>query len=282
MESRSLQKNVVFYNVEESPQENCVKQISDFLEQELRISPDLLCRPTNPQGIVEIDTAYRIGSPKKKPRPMVVKFTTTQSKQFVGSQYRMNKPKSRVRMSDHFPSEVKEKRMAQVGDLKRFREMYKDSSTKVRLVNDKLKVGNQVMESAFEPNKLTSHPASTTPSLNSIFHTDIVVQQGSYFQGHASNVKSVKQAAETRDALFQSNQVANSHHLMYAYILTDDSGMMISGHSDDGEWSASKLILNLIKEKGKSDVFVAVSRHHDGPNLGPQRFVTISAVASNT
>ena len=280
MECRSLKKNAVFYNLEESQKEDCIKVVYDFLEQELGINIDLLCRPSNPKGTVEIDSAYRLGIHKKKPRPLVVKFTTTPAKELVASHYRLNKHNTRIRMSDHFPPEIKEKRTAQVGDLKQFRELYKDTNTKVRLIQDKLKVGSQIVENSFETNKLRSSPASTVPSVNSISHTDIVVLQDSHFQGHACNVKSVKEAAGIRDALFQSNQVANSHHVMYAYVLTDESGMTISGHSDDGEWSASKLILNLIKENKQSNVFVAVSRRHDGPNLGPQRFTIISSVAS--
>ena len=176
--------------------------------------------------------------------------------------------------------------MAQVEDLKQYQELYKETNTKVRLVKDKLKVGTQIVEGTFETNRLRSTPGSLVPgSFNTISHTDIVSLKDSHFQGYAtklnaSNVTSVKHAAETRDALFQSLQVANAHHVIYAYIVSDDSGMTISGHSDDGEWSASKLILNLLKENGKSNIFVAVSRRHDGPNLGPQQFTTISAIAS--
>ena len=40
------------------------------------------------------------------------------------------------------------------------------------------------------------NPVSTIPPSNSIFHTDIRVQQDNHFEGHVSKVKSVKQAAE--------------------------------------------------------------------------------------
>ena len=57
LECTSLQKNAVFYNLEETPQEDSIKVINDFLEQELKTNPDLLSSPTNPRGILEIDTA---------------------------------------------------------------------------------------------------------------------------------------------------------------------------------------------------------------------------------
>ena len=120
LECTSLQKNAVFYNLEETPEEDSIKVINDFLEQELKINSDLLSSPTNPRGVLEIDSAFRIGALKKRPRPLLVKFTTSKSKDIVARQYQINKPKSRVRMSDHFPLEIKEKRMAQVEDLKQY------------------------------------------------------------------------------------------------------------------------------------------------------------------
>ena len=46
-------------------------------------------------------------------------------------------------------------------------------------------------------------------------------------------ITSVKDAAEVRDGLFQSQHVANAHHLIYAYSVIDVSGMGITGHSDN-------------------------------------------------
>ena len=42
--------------------------------------------------------------------------------------------------------------------------------------------------------------------------------------------------------------MANAHHLIYAYSVTDESGMRITGHSDDGKWSASKLLEYVLDE----------------------------------
>ena len=119
-----------------------------------------------------------------------------------------------------------------------------------------------------------------TPSLASVYQTDINSIEGRHFQGHAAPINSVKDAAKIHDALFQSNQFANAHHVMYAYIVADDSGMKITGHSDDGEWAASRIILKLLKDKQKTNIFVAVSRIHDGPNLGQKRFTAITSAAS--
>ena len=118
-----------------------------------------------------------------------------------------------------------------------------------------------------------------TPSLASVYQTDITSIQGSHFQGHAAPISSVKGAAKICDALFQSNQVANVQHVVYTYIITDDSGMKIMGHSDDGEWAALRIILKLLKDK-QNKIFVAVSRICDGLNLGQKRFTAITSAAT--
>ena len=164
--------------------------------------------------------------------------------------------------------------------IKQLQNEYKGTNTKVRLIKDDLGVGNQSPQNPFNTNKLQCSPSSVIPPLSSIQHTEILTIQGSHFQGHAKSIKSVKEAAQACESLFQSTHVANAHHVIYAYAVTEGSGMTITGHSDDKEWSASTLILNLIKDQQRSNVFVAVSRRHDGLNLGPKRFSAISSTAT--
>ena len=56
--------------------------------------------------------------------------------------------------------------------------------------------------------------------------------------------------------------------------------MKVTGHSDDGEWAASKILINQLLEKQMTNCLVAVSRVHQGPNLGKMRFGIISRVAA--
>ena len=93
----------------------------------------------NPLGLIEIDTAYRIGRTfGHKGRPILVKFTTYKGKEVVMKKVRGNKSGSKIRVSDQYPPAMKEKRMAQIEDLKQYRELYSDSGKKVALIKDKL------------------------------------------------------------------------------------------------------------------------------------------------
>ena len=275
-----LQKNIVVYNIDESSHENCETLCLDALTKVFDIDKRDLKSSENQSGLIEIDTAYRIGKPGgEKGRPILLKFTTQKGKDIVMRQVRAKKRTGNIKVSDHLPSVMKEKRMAQVEDLKQSREMYKNSGKRVALVKDKLMVGSQVILDAFEKNKLPSMPTSTPPSIKEVAQTPVEDVKGSLFKGFAARVNSVRQAAEIREALYQCQHVSQSDHTIYAYTVTDDSGMKITGYSDDGEWTASKILMNQLLEKQYTNTFIAVSRIHNGPNLGKMRFNIVSRVA---
>ena len=113
-------------------------------------------------------------------------------------------------------------------------------------------------------------------------HTALKEVDGSIFQGHTTTVATIAEAAAAKDALFQLPSVSQCDHLIYAYSILDPSGMRIQGNSDGGEWAASKLLANIIEESGKTNIFLAVSRKHAGPNVGQKRFKLISEMGTET
>ena len=58
--------------------------------------------------------------------------------------------------------------------------------------------------------------------------------------------------------------------------------MKIIGNSDGGEWAPSKILSNIIEENGLTNIFLAVTRKHAGPNIGQKRFAIIADVAKKT
>ena len=279
LEWHRLQSNVVIYNCPEQDGEVCKNLITEKLGTELGVPTDLIHTVNNPSGTIGIDIAYRIGRQSGKPRPIVVKLTTVAGKSKLMEICSKSRGKTTLRVADHYPPEIRERRNAQISDLKHHQNLHKGTGTKVKLVGDELKIGNQVNKQAFEKNKLQSIPLIASSDDLAISHTPILEVKGSYFQGHAAEINSIRHAAEIRDGLFQSPHVANAHHLIYAYSINDETGMRITGHSDDGEWAASKLLETLLADNQTRNLLVAVSRRHDGPNLGKQRFSSIVSVA---
>ena len=164
LEWSGLQKNIVIYNVDEIANELCSRVVADILMKVFKIREEDIKTTENSSGLIEIDTAYRIGRPSgHKGRPIIVKFTTYKRKEAVMKKVRGSKSGSKIRVSDQYPPAMKEKRMAQIEDLKQYRELYSDSGKKVALIKDKLMVGSQVVQDAFEKNKLPSLPSSNSP-----------------------------------------------------------------------------------------------------------------------
>ena len=174
---------------------------------------------------------------------------------------------------------MRERRTIQRESFKKYRELYHGSDTQVKLVKDKLIVGSNVVEEAFQENPLVSNPTSFPKPQSALKHTEVMAVNGIHFQAHAGHVLSVSAAASAKDSLFQIPAVSQSDHLIYAYSITDPSGMKITGNSDGGEWAASKILSNLIVESGLTNTFLAVTRRHAGPNLGKKRFTIITDIA---
>ena len=282
LEWKQLQNDIVVYNLPENVDITEPEAATRAMAELLQIPQTYLHSPSNPSGSIQVGNAFRIG--KKlvgKPRPLVITFISAQAKKTVIEQYRKKQNSIQIRITDHFPSEMRERRTIQKDSLKKYKEINKNTGTSVKLVKDKLIVGTKVVEDAFQKNPLATTPSSIPPPQTAIQHTPVREVNGSTFQGHAVQISSFRDAALARESLFQLPSVAQSDHLIYAYNIIDPSGMKIEGNSDGGEWAASRLLVTLIEEEGLKNVFLAVTRKHAGPNLGPQRFKIISEVAAD-
>ena len=276
LEWKTLQKDIVLYNLPEN-QKSDREMFIEFLVGHLKISQQAIHSPENAKGSIQIDTTLRIGRRvDQKARPLIISFALLSSKKIIMEQHRKLQLSSPVRITDHYPSEMREKRSVQKDTLKKYRDIYRNSDKPVKLVKDKLIVGTKVTNEAFAVNPLTSSPQSVPQNQSQIEHTFTKEENGSHFQGHACRVGSITEAASARDALFQLPTVTQCDHIIYAYSITDPSGMKINGNSDGGEWAASKILANLIEENQATNTFLAVTRKHDGPNLGQRRFAIIS------
>ena len=174
--------------------------------------------------------------------------------------------------SEQLPSSVHERRRAQIPILTSLQKEAQEtnSHTSVKLIKDKLFVDNKVKSDLFE-NKALDLTISVGDAISyeALYHSDPVTVKGSTFQGHYYLVHCMEDAVKSLMALLQSKVISKSHHIIYTYNYLDVNGQQVSGNSDDGEWSASCLL----KDKLKCfQGILMVTRRHDGPNLGKQRF----------
>ena len=78
----------------------------------------------------------------------------------------------------------------------------------------------------------------------------------------ADAITSYDGACKAHSSLFQLKDVALATHRVYAYSFEGQDG-----HDDDGEFSASKQILQSLKAKGITNYYVCVTRLY-GRNMG--------------
>ena len=246
----------------------------------MNIPYNLIYSQDNISGEIRIDIAHRIGKKNQSTtsrRPVVVKFVTRKGRDMV-LKHAKNLKGKRQYVSEQLPGQMRERRMAQNDVMKQLRKDYPDSkSNRIHFVKDVLIHNGKSIDAHFEYNVLPQ--LDVTPfKYESVHHSEPIQVNGSTFQGHAKQVSSVEDAVKTRNALFQDEVVAASHHIMYAYRIDTDDGIFVTGNSDDGECMGSDILVKLLDKLKMDNVFLAVSRIHQGPNLGRKRFELIHQV----
>ena len=99
-------------------------------------------------------------------------------------------------------------------------------------------------------------------------HTAEIVDKGSVFRGHAMKVKN---STDIRSAYKRIRLLyLESNHIMMAYAVKT-----YTGAQDDGEYTASKRMLNILTESGRNNTVVFITREYGGTHLGPRRFIHI-------
>ena len=282
LQLRSMNRNIVIHNIQERQGEDIYETVADVFRNKLKIPEHLLHSNHNPSAPVQIDVAHRLGRSGVKARPIVVQLVLRRGKDVIFGHVK-NLKGSRVSISEQLPSEMRERRDAQFMKYKQLREEHQNNqSVRVKLTKDKLLLNNKIVENNFERNSLsTASPPEIYPiRFQDILHTDVSEYSQSYFQGHLNTVTSIAEAKASLSALLQNSDVAKAHHITYAYSILD-GGNTTDGQSDDGEIGASDILQTIIKEKGLTNIFVAVSRCHSGPNIGKKRFEMIKTAALN-
>ena len=279
METHALKKNMVIYNLPEKSGENVGDEVKLFLTTVMKVPELLIFSKNNVEADIRIDVAHRMGKKGNKPRPIIVSFTTQQGK-ITAMSYSKNLKASPYAISEQLPASVRERRTAQIPLMTKMRQeaQKNNSSANIKLVKDKLFVNNQLIKGKFESNCLDHITTSDAIDYNHIEHTLPRTVKNSVFQGHYHSVHTQMEASQVLRSCYQGD-TAKSDHIIYAYRFLDENGQTVSGHDDDGEWSASQILMELLQDKGINDGILIVTRKHGGQNLGKQRFDIIRQVA---
>ena len=285
LESMHYIKDLMFYNVDDErnePEQQLKNTIYDVIEHTMRVpSPQIFSRH-NPSGEVRIDIAVRIGRYKEdKTRPVLVTFQSKSGRDIVYSKPHTSKLKDdvKVRVSEHFPTIIKERRQTQIAHLKQLRDSHSETNNKISLNKDKILINGIEKDTyAFQRNTLSS----TTPisiNFDKLEHSKEITEKRSTFQAHSLKVQTLQQASAAKNAIYQNPELATATHIIYAYRIGDSRENMETGFSDDDEVGGGSILMELLEKNKLSNVFICVTRMKRGFNIGPIRFTCIEKCA---
>ena len=286
-ETKSMEKDLVFYNVKDSADETYIDlkdSILRIMKEDMQIPVNELYSKNNLGGEIRPDTITRMGKYSMgKRRPVIVTFVTKSGRNTVyARRYTANlKQPIKVRVSENYPAITREKRKAQIQTLKTLKTSFGATSSKIVMSKDKILVNGKPRNcQAFVRNPL-SEISPFSISYEKLEHSKIITDNKSIFQAHILPIHSKDQASAARNAIYQNPDLSTATHLIYAYkfgsIRSGDS--VESGFSDDNEIEGGSLLMSLIEMENRSDVFICVSRIKNGPNIGPARFTHIKTCA---
>ena len=239
------------------------EKVEKFFKKELKIGEDL-----------SIDRAHRMAN-GKKPRPIVIKLVASSCKTKIFGHVKNLAGKTQFSVSEQFPQEIQQRR----NDLwPKYKEAKKDKKNDVKWNLDKLIINGQVHSSKEEKFQIDFN--AEIDDIN-IVHTENQTIEGSTFIGHVAEVTNQSQIPNVMAALLQDKAHASASHHFYAYrIGRSGSANIKEGHRDDQEHGAGLALKKWLREQGKTDVMVIVSRWFGGKHIGPSRFDIFRRIAA--
>ncbi|XP_062621835.1 protein IMPACT homolog [Saccostrea cucullata] len=277
LRSRAIEDNIIVSGVDEkAPEiknpENLVKIISNVFAVEMEI-------PAETVDSLQIYKVFRMGEydkHRKYPRPVCVQFVNKSHKDIVMRHIKILKDKkSPIRVSQHQPEEVREKRK----HLYDVQKKYADRNIETVLKGQKLiftqsktvyreKIGSRPMADEIisgEEVKIAISTGKTTED------------NGNRFAAHATPVDSYKQVRRSLVEVMRTDNTTSASHNIYAFRFTSNDGTIHEGSEDDGEHGAGRMLLKTLADNDINNALVVVSRWC-GSKIGSRRFTHITEV----
>lgn len=273
IQCRQMNENVLLYNIDDTPVENCVNVVTNFFKKQLKIPSTKIQSINNQNGLIKIDVAHRNGKfITSRKRSIVVKFVDRTSKLEV-FKYVKNLKGTDYSVSDQLPAPVRERRIAQLPLLRSLRA----DDKKCKLIADKIILEKEgIVDPEFEKGPKLNVIGEGVYELDRFTESDMITDRGSTFKGYATRIEDFSEASIALSSLYQDQCVVKATHRIYCYNIDGQQGW-----SDDGEFSAGSKLAAEINKTAEDNYFICVTRHYGGTNLGKARFDHIIAAGKD-
>ncbi len=262
-QTRSMRNNLLFHNVTESKDENCLQAVRDLLSK---------------QGFKEsyqIEQIHRLGAydhAATKPRPIVARLL---SYGHVQSILKFASTKDDLKVTPQFPAERRARRrqLYEISDAVR----QGGTNARTKIVGDNLYInGKRHVDPLPKPTAqdlLFASEGDRREASEKSFHKATRKVEGSTFTVRAAAVNSIYDCRALYKMLLLDPNNASAMHNTAAYRFYNPlSSKSQDGYNDDGEHAMGRFVRDAIIELDGKNVIVFVTRHYTGGHLGPTRF----------
>lgn len=276
VQARSMRNNITISGILEKPNENCIREVNQFIVDKLGIKDRL----------IPIEQAYRFGGGPV--RPMLVILRSVADKllifEHVGNLKNQRVNGVQCFVSTQLPEVLNESRRKINKILADNKKKTVDKRLPFSAKQGQLLFKSKPIEAKIwvpKPSEMLKLTEADIEELNSIKLTDgpLEEKEESIFRAYAVYASTHSEVNKAYQKLKLMHGEAT--HIACAYNFNKVKPPYNYGGCDDGEHGASRTIAQAIKENGVTNIAVFVVQYFGGKKLGPVRFEFIKKTAAS-
>ena len=277
--TRNLQQNLLFHNVAETPNEDCLQTVKDILKKKTYLTEEMI-------NSLSIEQAHRIGTintqTQKKPRLLVITCSSSSDKALIQAAWNV-KPQNRPpqptsnktflpKVTSHLPPDILATRSVNIQMINNIKRKAGSQAINTKIVGQNAYVNNNLLK-----------PLVTKPTVEELLNTEteerasmmklpsqfsqVCIEKGSSFVAEAIKVRSVQQVRLAyKRALLDPTRTKATHNIL-AYKIGDDISWI-----DDGEYGAGRSLSTWMTKEKLDNWALIITRQYGGIHLGTRRY----------
>ena len=275
-----MRNNILLYNYPEQPYENCEKLLRVVLRTHTRLTDKQV-------SDIRFERVHRMGQAADGlTRSIVAKLSFFKDKEAILAAWKekghsaTHKDLNKLKLTNHLPPEVLEKRAASFKVVDNMRAACSDpKDIKVKVNVDKVYVNNQLvtprvakpsLEEVLSVTREEKGKKTGIPCASSKHR----LERGSTFVAVAHKVTCLSDVCNVYRLHCANSVFHKATHNILAYNIQGESGWL-----DDGEYGAGRVLTGWMDREEVKDMCFIIVRNYGGVHLGTRRFELMREVA---
>lgn len=280
LKTRCMRKNVLFHNIPENPQEDCVSTVEK-----------LLADNGYKGALPAMERSHRLGfyqGDAKKPRPVVARFRSEKAADdIISFGKKLPKEKHLLKITPQYPPELLDNRSRMSQQIDECKKKAPNATLRIKMTNQDLYINGEKQRDGIKPPstrdmlQMSAGDRETAIQMGpKFFYSDTITEKGSTFRATIADAKSVSDVRKAYIKLFCDPAFAGATHNVAVYRIADPNNpdAISSSFYSDGEHGAGRHVNYLLQRRNMSNIVVFISRLYGGVHLGYKRFQIMEKV----